>query len=322
MLTAQVQTATWTYFNDVRATEQMTELVCRAVEPLRDEFIVDAITMLDYGYAAFEVVWQVARFHDRQYYMPVRLKPLLPDITFALLHDQTGEFAGLRNANVDLTERMKALWLCIGNPLDRFTGVGYGRSQLENIRRLWQRWTDGEAVPDINRLLYDGYLQTTAGGTLPTVQTVVDECRVALNRVVGHVLTLNFGDDLQSAVGIEANLHVAFPVAHGATKSVDPDNAGVSAAQALARVTKLQEPAGKPDTVASGVRRGRLKKGESEAKKSQMLAKIREHDSLKFDIPELVRIVRVSESTVRRWLKEEDTKYRNSRVANAHRNEE
>ena len=62
-------------------------------------------------------------------------------------------------------------------------------------------------------------------------------------------------------------------------------------------------------------RRGRLPKGESEAKRADMLAKIHQHPSLKDDVPELARMVDVGESTVRRWLDEEERKYRESNAA-------
>jgi hypothetical protein len=62
-------------------------------------------------------------------------------------------------------------------------------------------------------------------------------------------------------------------------------------------------------------RRGRLQKDEGEAKRAQFLATIHEHPSLKDDMARLAEIVGISESTARRWLEEELSKYRNQRDA-------
>ncbi len=62
-------------------------------------------------------------------------------------------------------------------------------------------------------------------------------------------------------------------------------------------------------------RRGRLSKEESDAKRATMLATIRQHPSLKDDPAKLAQDVGVSESTVRRWLDDEERKYRESRPA-------
>ena len=61
--------------------------------------------------------------------------------------------------------------------------------------------------------------------------------------------------------------------------------------------------------------RGRLSRNESGSKRTLLLATIRQHPSLKDDPKQLASIVRVSESTVRRWLKQEENKYAASRVA-------
>lgn len=62
-------------------------------------------------------------------------------------------------------------------------------------------------------------------------------------------------------------------------------------------------------------RRGRLPKTESDAKRAHMLATLRQHPSLKEDVGKLARMVEIGESTVRRWIEEEEQKYRESKVA-------
>ncbi len=62
-------------------------------------------------------------------------------------------------------------------------------------------------------------------------------------------------------------------------------------------------------------RRGRLPKGESAAKRAEMLATLSQHPTLKDDVAKLANMVGVSESTARRWLEEEEERYRQSRAA-------
>lgn len=69
-------------------------------------------------------------------------------------------------------------------------------------------------------------------------------------------------------------------------------------------------------------RRGRLKKEDSKAKQAHMLATIRQHPSLKDDLEQLATMVGVGVSTVRRWLAEEEKKYRDSRAASVGFDEE
>jgi hypothetical protein len=63
-------------------------------------------------------------------------------------------------------------------------------------------------------------------------------------------------------------------------------------------------------------RKGRLPRRDSEAKRATMLAVIRQHPTLKDEPGTLATHVGVSESTVRRWLDDEDQKYRESKAAN------
>lgn len=80
--------------------------------------------------------------------------------------------------------------------------------------------------------------------------------------------------------------------------------------------------ASKPKNDKPARKRGRLSKAESDAKRAYMLAKIRMHATLKDDPAELANIVGVSETTVRRWLDEEEQKYLDSRAANPDPDEE
>ena len=69
-------------------------------------------------------------------------------------------------------------------------------------------------------------------------------------------------------------------------------------------------------------RRGRLSKEESSIRKTQMLLILRQHLSLKDDPATLANMTGVSESTIRRWLDEEEQTYRDSMAANPEPEEE
>jgi hypothetical protein len=56
-------------------------------------------------------------------------------------------------------------------------------------------------------------------------------------------------------------------------------------------------------------RRGRLNRDESEAKRTEMLAKLRQHPTMTDDLSSLATEIGVSESTVRRWIGEEQRRF-------------
>lgn len=84
-----------------------------------------------------------------------------------------------------------------------------------------------------------------------------------------------------------------------------------------APTTKLE-----PKAETAAKRRGRLEKAESKSKRTALLATLRQHPTLKDDIPTLAASVQVSESTARRWVEEELQKYRQSKAANVDHDEE
>ena len=98
----------------------------------------------------------------------------------------------------------------------------------------------------------------------------------------------------------------------------------LSRSQATSAAAPLGESAKTSERLSSVVpeignfkgRRGRLGKDESSIKKANMLDLIREHTSLRDDPAKLAKMVEVSESTVRRWLDDEEQKFLKSRAAN------
>jgi hypothetical protein len=62
-------------------------------------------------------------------------------------------------------------------------------------------------------------------------------------------------------------------------------------------------------------RAGRLPKDESEARRAAMLAMLIKHPSMKDDIPALAREAGVNERTARRWIKEDQKRFEETRAA-------
>ena len=66
------------------------------------------------------------------------------------------------------------------------------------------------------------------------------------------------------------------------------------------------------DSLRPAARRGRLNRDDSNAKRTAMLVLLRQHPTIKDDLPLLASKVGASESTIRRWLAEEEQKFRES----------
>ncbi len=112
-----------------------------------------------------------------------------------------------------------------------------------------------------------------------------------------------------------------FADAFGGKKQQIEGAPGAEAGQTPSKPGKTREvpkaPDGpKSDEKSNGAtsRRGRLNKADSEIKHTEMLAKLRQHPTLKDEPARLAVNIGVSESTVRRWLAEDDKKYRESQA--------
>jgi hypothetical protein len=120
--------------------EEQVEFIKGIVKDLWHDFINSALLGCDYGYSPFEVIYESSEGQIA----PVRLKPLLVDIT-EILVDKAGNFSGLKNGGkglegtgaVELEVSQSFLWTH-----DEEAGMLYGRSLLENIRSAWKNWMD------------------------------------------------------------------------------------------------------------------------------------------------------------------------------------
>lgn len=129
VFTGPIVANAWTFETADGGTDEMVEVVQAAIEPNRPTWIVDALRSLDYGWQPFEKVWDGGGTLER-------LKALLPDLTLIDV-EQSGAFAGIRQDRVML-DPVK----CLVVNYDVEAGNFYGRSRLENLRKVWSRWND------------------------------------------------------------------------------------------------------------------------------------------------------------------------------------
>ena len=102
-----------------------------------DQLINDILFSQDFGFQAFEKVFELVDDAAGQMRIGIKkFKALNPDITKVVVDQDTGSFKGLEQGKVQLTPE-KCLWYVYdGEP-----GEWYGRSKHENIREnAWHPW--------------------------------------------------------------------------------------------------------------------------------------------------------------------------------------
>ena len=109
----------------------------RKLGPLVGDWSRHAVSGVDYGYAAAEIVWATApvRLPSGAWLLPTEIKPLLADITEPLRDEKTGRLIGLRNAGVTLTET-EMIWFANDPEADN----PFGRPRAERVRKIWHAW--------------------------------------------------------------------------------------------------------------------------------------------------------------------------------------
>jgi len=134
--------------------EDAEQLIKDYILPLRSTILSDGLRCIEFGFSAFEIVWDVVD----GYTVPKKLKPLRPELT-EIMHDpQTGAFAGVKNGGVTLTPDD-----CLVIPHDSESGDLRGRSRLENCRaEAWWPWKQ--------TLERTGLYTTKAAGIIPIIR--------------------------------------------------------------------------------------------------------------------------------------------------------
>lgn len=121
-----VLTADWSVQSDSETPDEVSAFASKQTKLLWPRFVVDALFSQDFGFAAFEKVYELQA--DGLYRIR-RLKYLMPERTSILIDDH-GEFVGLKNGQTQLDD-----FYSFVVTYDKEGDNLYGRSRHENIRR-------------------------------------------------------------------------------------------------------------------------------------------------------------------------------------------
>ena len=144
------------------------------------------MSALDFGWCGFEIIWAIRDGH----YHVERLKWLEPELT-AILVDSHGNFAGLRQNQVDLAAN-KSLCVTVRGATNSPADF-YGCSRLERVRELWSQM--GRSAKT-RIALYDRYVGSISSPYwfALTIQPMLNGLKEALNGLLAHFVAINFGD--------------------------------------------------------------------------------------------------------------------------------
>lgn len=126
--------------------EDIAQVATLMLSALWEDYIEDAVRMIDFGWAGFENVFSIRRdglpkeadSPDAVLWLE-KLKPLLVDMTAIDVDEPTGNFAGFTNNNVRLPVEKSLLLTYDGE-----AGNLYGRARLENVRKAHRRWEEAD----------------------------------------------------------------------------------------------------------------------------------------------------------------------------------
>jgi hypothetical protein len=102
------------------------------IKPLASKFINDLLLSLDYGFSAFEKVFDI----QDGYVVYKKLKYLDPAMT-VLEQDDYGNFIGVKQGTITLSPDESILYT-YGKEADNL----YGNPRAENVRLAWSQWMD------------------------------------------------------------------------------------------------------------------------------------------------------------------------------------
>ena len=132
--TVPIRVAAWSIEAKDEVPEDRIDFIRDQVDSFWPGLIKNIPYSLDYGFQSFEKVWDI---YDGKFVYR-KLKPLLPDYTEVRVDKDTGEFAGLKQHDVELGPE-KVFWFTYDGEADGF----YGRARHENVRtNAWQPWLD------------------------------------------------------------------------------------------------------------------------------------------------------------------------------------
>lgn len=167
--TAPIKAADYAVQADDDAPADAVELIQDMLAPLWRRLIKESCQALDYGFQAFEKIWQVK---DGALTV-TRIKALMPDLTDFVI-DPHGNVVAVRNTGVDLRPDEHFVYTYDGE-----FGNPYGRSRHENIRK--QAWNPYRKIAE----QCDRYF-SKASGIIPLVRYPLGQNYNAAGQLVSN----------------------------------------------------------------------------------------------------------------------------------------
>lgn len=122
----------WIVKSRKNAPKEAAEMIQQMLDPLRAQFLDDAVRALDYGWAGFEQCYEMI---DGVFWLK-KIKALMHDLT-SIYVESTGEFSGFNNNAVTL-DAVK----CLLFTYDQEAGNLYGRGRCNNLLEIVPWWRD------------------------------------------------------------------------------------------------------------------------------------------------------------------------------------
>ena len=130
---APVRATPWKIDHDDGVSEDAIAAVQEIIDVHRVAIVKHALTALDYGFAAFEIVWEIRA----GLIVPTRFVPLAVDVVEALVDpDDPARLAGAKVGAESRLPAAKLLWFAYDSEAASF----YGRPRNENVRDSWAKW--------------------------------------------------------------------------------------------------------------------------------------------------------------------------------------
>ena len=135
--TAPILRTNWVYIGSDDSTDEMVTFIKEVIKPLIEPLIQSMILAFDYGFQAFEKVFEIKQIDGRDRIVYKKIKALAPGKTQILVDDH-GSFAGLKQEAIELSIANSMVFT-----YDNEFGNFYGRSRHENVREnAWKPWMD------------------------------------------------------------------------------------------------------------------------------------------------------------------------------------
>jgi len=132
--TMPIKTAEVSYESHDDVPDDVVQFVQDVMEPLWPVLLRDILLALDFGFSAFEKVWEAREINGTKKLVYRKLKPLRPSLTEIRVADD-GSFAGFKQEKVELPPEK-----CFIFSNDQEYGNLHGFSRNENVRNPWSQW--------------------------------------------------------------------------------------------------------------------------------------------------------------------------------------